>query len=268
MKKKIIIFCAALIVLSITAFGFINRNDLETDQAETKKSNTITSVEQVAEIVNNPSFPDFFYDIGTRFNEIKKVKLDNARSFNDFIGEEHAQRIVSYKSLSVIILDDNKQTDIRETGTGDVLTPAQIKLLQSSNYSTNILIRAEYIEKNKETGKLEESYWTPYLTIVPEKQAEYMPGKEALIEYLKNYSRMETALVQEKKIKPGKIYFTVSKKGTISNVKLTATSGYSSIDELLMGLIIDVPGKWEPAENSKGEKVDQELVISFGNMGC
>jgi hypothetical protein len=33
-------------------------------------------------------------------------------------------------------------------------------------------------------------------------------------------------------------------------------------------LITNFPGTWEPAENSKGEKVDQELVVSFGLMGC
>ena len=39
-------------------------------------------------------------------------------------------------------------------------------------------------------------------------------------------------------------------------------------DKKMIELITNLPGKWAPAENQKGEKVDQELVISFGLMGC
>lgn len=35
-----------------------------------------------------------------------------------------------------------------------------------------------------------------------------------------------------------------------------------------MGLITHAPGKWEAAENANGEKVDQDLVFSFGTIGC
>jgi len=36
----------------------------------------------------------------------------------------------------------------------------------------------------------------------------------------------------------------------------------------MMELIKNTPGNWNPAENSKGEKVIQKLVFSFGIMGC
>ena len=250
------------------AFGFINRNNSETDQAETTVNEDVAINTPVIEKINKRIFSDFIYDVGSRFRVIKKRDLDNVRSFSDFIGEDHAQRIVYYKSLSVTILDGDKQTDIKETGNDGVLTAAQIKLLQSADYSTNLLIRAEYTEKNKETGELENSYWTPYLTIVPEKQAVYVPGKDALLEYLKEYSKEARVNVQADKLKPAKLFFTVTKKGTIENVKLDRTSGYPSVDKTMIELIIKAPGKWEPAEDANGEKVDQELVISFGLMGC
>jgi len=250
------------------AFGFINRNNSETDQVETTVSENVAINTPVIEKINKRIFSDFIYDVGPRFHVIKKGNLDNVRSFSDFIGKDHAQRIVSYKSLSVIILDGDKQTDIKETGNHGVLTAAQIKLLQSTDYSTNLLIRAEYIERNKETGELENSYWTPYLTIVPEKQAAYVPGKDALMEYLKEYSKEVRVNVQTDKLQPAKLFFTVTKKGTIENVKLDRTSGYPSVDKKMIELITKTPGKWEPAENANGEKLDQELVISFGLMGC
>ncbi len=271
MKKSVILFITVLTALSLTAFGFINWNDSETDQLGTSSSEIDNFDNPVLLDINDkvfPVFPDFFYSVGNRFNSIKKEDLDNARSFSDFIGEDHAQRIVSYKSLSVIILEENKQTDIKETSDSGVLTAAQIELLRSSDYSTNLLIWADYREKNKETGVLEDSYWTPYLTIVPETQAVYGNGNDALINYLKENSKEETVKVQEDKLQPGKLYFTITKDGTISNVKVVATSGYPDVDNKLIELISKAPGTWEPAKNSKGEDVDQVLVISFGNMGC
>jgi hypothetical protein len=47
------------------------------------------------------------------------------------------------------------------------------------------------------------------------------------------------------------------------------TTGYSSLDDKFIELIKNIPGLWIPAENSKGEHVDQELVFTFGPAnGC
>lgn len=268
MKKSILIICTVLAILSLISFGFINLRDTVANQVEISSSKIVALDEQVVLDFNNEVFSDFFYAIGTRFGGIKKGDLDNARSIIDFLPYEATQSIVSYKSVSVIILDDNKQTDIRETGNSDVLTTAQTKLLRSANYSTNILIRADCQEQNKVTGKLEDSYFTPHLTIVPETQAVYIRGKDALIEYLKENSKEETSFVIKGKLQSGKLYFTVNKEGTISNAKIAATSGYPSIDKKMIELITNAPGVWEPAKNSEGEKVEQVLVFSFGIMGC
>lgn len=268
MKKNIIIFSTVLATLSLTALSVINWNDPETDQLVTSVSEEVTDNSQVIEKIEQRIFSDFIYDVGPRFSPIKKEELANARSFNDFIGEEHAQRIVSYKSLSVIFIINEEQSDIRESGSSNELTDAQLELLQMADYSTNFLIRADYEEMNKETGKLEDSYSTPHLTIVPEKQAEYVSGKDALMEYLKENSKEVRTNVQADKLQPAKLYFTVTKKGTIEHIKLDRSSNYPSVDQRMIDLISKAPGKWKPAENAYGEKVDQELVVSFGLMGC
>ena len=115
---------------------------------------------------------------------------------------------------------------------------------------------------------MENNYFSPHLTIVPEMQAVYVSGKNSLIEYLKENSKEETSFVLKDKLKAGKLYFTVTKEGKISNAKVRATSGYPSIDEKMIELITNSPGKWEPAKNSEGKKVDQVLVFSFGIIGC
>ena len=273
MKKNIIIFCAILTTLSLTAFGVINLKDSKPDKLETfvienKENNTVYG--PFTTKIEKKIFSDFIYDIGPRFSAIKKGDVDKARYINAFFDKEQIQAIVSLKSVSIIIIIDDKRSDIRETGYSDELTDAQLKLLRSFDYSTNFLIKAEYQQKNKETGKLEDSYSTPHLTIVPEKQAEYEFGKNELMDYLKENSKdaRTKANVEADKLQPAKLFFTVTKNGTIENVRLDRTSNYPIVDKAMIELITKAPGTWKPAENSKGEKVNQELVVSFGLMGC
>lgn len=268
MKNRSIIFSIAVVTLSLMAFGFINTNDVEADTLASNSNVSVTSSESISDSKYGPFLPDFFLDVGIRFNNFKKGELDKARSIHDLLSDLKNQQIVSFKSVEVIILDDKAQTDIREIGTSEILTDAQIHLLRNSDYSTNVLIRVGFDTKNTETGNLINRFSRLYLTIVPEKQAIYVDGNEALIEYLKVQSSKETAKIPEDQLLPGKLFFTVTEKGTISNIKLEDTSGSIAIDKLMIDLISNTPGAWEPAENSKGEKVDQTFVFSFGKMGC
>lgn len=279
MKKRVLVIVTVLLALSLTAFSVFKGNNATSysEEISDSKIEKVDLTEHELHVVHhNPFFmtldkedkSDFFIGIGTRFNGLKKETLNEVRSFDDLIGKEHAQRIVAYKSLSVIVLDDSEQTEIKITGTGGDFTKAQLELLQSSDYSSNLLISADYKEKNIETGLVEDSYWTPYITVIPETQASYKDGNEALIYYLRDYSLEETSLTQSDKLLPGKLYFTLSKFGTISNVQLRSTSGYTLVDNKLMELILKTSGSWHPAKNAKGETVDQQLVVSFGNMGC
>jgi hypothetical protein len=269
MKKRILIISIALSTLVLMAFGFMNWSDAKIERVKPLSSKVVAMEQPFAEDRNKPDLVEFFYDVDSRFRRtLTKEDLNRARSIHDILSNDMTQRVETYKSVSVIILENDKQTEIKETGKNDVLTAAQRKLLRESKYSTNFLIRAEYQQKNKETGVMEDSYFTPYITIVPEKQAEYVDGKDALLAYLKENSKEKTAIVEENKLQPGKLFFTITKKGDISNVTLGPSSGYPSIDETMLELITNAPGKWEAAENSKGEKVEQQLVFSFGLVGC
>lgn len=270
MKKSTLILCTLLAMVSLTACDFFTENKAETATSETLSSEEIASNTPILEKGEMKIFSDFIYDVGPRFNPIKKKDLDTIRSFSDLIGEDHAQRITTYKSLSVVVIEGDKRADTWGMGNTGDFTPAQLELLQSFNYSTNLLIRADYIERNTETGQVVENHdhWTPYLTIVPEKQATYVEGKEALKKYLKDHSEAARAHVDPEKLQPAKLFFTVTKDGTIENTKLDRPSGYPNVDKVMIQLITKTQGLWVPAENTKGEKVDQELVVSFGLMGC
>lgn len=264
MKKSILIFSVALSILSVTACA----NMAETDQSEPGISQDMASNTKLPEKPTNRIFEGFIYDVGPRFGPIKKSDLDTIRNFSEFLDPEHAERIVTYKSLSLVILDGQEETDLSETGQSGVLNAAQLKLLQSTDQSTSIMFSAHLMELGGESGQLEPSHWRPHLTIVPEKQAIYVDGIPALKKFLKDSTEEVRKDVDPKKLQAAKLFFTVTKTGTIENMHLDRPSGYPLVDEKMIELIRTTPGVWEPAENVKGEKVAQELVVSFGLMGC
>lgn len=259
MKKNILIFCAAFAILHLTAFSYINPNN---DKA-------VISCHKIAP-------PDLVYKVESRFmSRITKKDLLNAKSIIDILPKKATQSTEAYKNTSISILHRDNRVSIiynnkaiTELGNNSVLNAAQLKLLQSVDYSTNIRITSLCKKKNAITGKLEEYDLVYYMTIVPEKEATVIAGHDALINYLKKNSKAATVFITEDQLKPGKVSFTVTKKGTIAKVRIMSTSGYSFIDKTLVELINNMPQKWNAATNSKGEKVDQELIFFFGQQGC
>ena len=249
MKKSIIIFCTVLTTFCLMAFGYMNLSNTVTDQKDF-----------------NQADPDLIYKVDSRFmTTITKEDLHKATSVLDIVPKEaEGWWKVSFQTVTVAVLQDGDE--IRAMGNDKVLNAAQIMLLQSTDYSTNFYIKARSKNKHPDTGKIEDYVY--YLTIIPEKEAEYTSGHDALIAYLKENSKEKTAIIKQDKLQPGKVSFTVTKEGKIANVKLTDTSGYPSVDEALIELVSNMPDKWAPATNSKGEKVDQELVFFFGLEGC
>jgi hypothetical protein len=268
MRKRLLFFYTVLTIISVTSCDFLNSNDAESDQIGSLVGEEITENLKVEENTNSNIFSDFIYDVGPRFNAIKKSELKNVKAFSDLIEEEHANRITYYKKVSVMVLNGDEQTDIKETGKDGVFTSAQIELLQSSDYATNLKIWADYQEVDFYTGELVFSTWTPHLTVVPEKQASFAEGNDALKKYLKEETEEVRTHVDPDKLQPAKLYFTVTKNGTIENVYLDRPSGYPLVDKKMIELITTTVGAWKPAENNNGEKVDQELVVSFGLKGC
>ncbi len=264
MKKQILILSTTLASLLLMAFGFITlENPAMKTTGETQSESHCKPPQPEAD-----KYPDFFYDFGTRFGAIKKSDLDKMTHASDFLVIDEDEEFSDYGSVSVIIVIDDKRSDIREVGTSNELTAGQINLLRSSEPSTNFVVSADFECKNNKTGVVDYKSATPHLTIVPEKQAEYLLGKKALLAFFRENNKENTADLDEDKLQPAKLYFTVSKNGSITNVHLDRTSGFDHIDKTMVDLVNRLPSSWIPAENIQGEKVDQELVVSFGMVGC
>jgi len=270
MKKNIIILGTTLVILSLLIIGFTNWNNNETIESKLSHNKALALENQNIEGLNNNVIPDLYYGVDTRFAAVKKSDVDKATTIYDFLNEGEKQQIAYINSVDIIVIKDNQLSEIREYGTSDQLTDAQIKLIRSTDYFNHFTIRTEFKEKNTETGRLDERFFGPHITVVPNTQATYVNGKEALITYLKDNSNDNMNVIKDEKLGAIKLSFIISKQGTVKDVKHDAmTTGYPSIDEKFIKLIKNMPGKWTPAENSRGEKIEQELVFTFGPAdGC
>jgi hypothetical protein len=271
MNKTTIIFCTKLAMLNVLVFCFTScKNTIKTNDPNSSNSNDLALINSNLERTASKKNPDLYYGVDTRFEAYTKEDIHKAKTIYDFLTKEEAQQIAYINSVDVIIIKDNEQSRIREYGTNDRLTPGQLKLLRATEHFSHFTIRTEFKEKNTENGNLEERFFGPHITVVPQKQAIYRDGKESLITYFRKNSKESMNVIKEDKLGAIKLSFIITKEGTISNVQHDAmTTGYSSLDDKFIELIKNIPGPWIPAENSKGEHVDQELVFTFGPAnGC
>ena len=246
MKKYILVFCIVLTAIGLTAFGYVNRVDHTNYEDENL---------------------ELVYNVDSRFaSTITKEKLNNAKTIHDILPRCGTQARENFQNSRVSILDDNNE--ITEVGESEILNKDQTHLLHSVDYSDNIRVTSICSRKDIDTGQVYPDSIVYYMTVIPKKEAKYKAGQEALLTYLKESTKDHTSIIKMDQLKPGRVNFTVTKSGTISNVILDSTSGYDTVDKKLIEAISSMSEDWYPATNSKGENVDQELVFFFGLQGC
>lgn len=267
MKKIIFIICSALICFSLTAFGFMNwGEETKAPKPAPLEKGSAFFVNDLVGSVINPIEDDFVYNIDTRFiATITKEKLHAANSIREILPEKTTEPNVHYQDVKVSIF---KQEKISQFGGNAMLSAAQLNFMQSIDYSQNIVVEANSEIPTGFNDQTQLNYISYHMTVVPEQEAEYMDGMDALIQYLKTESLAAKAGVEKNQLKPGRLWFTITKEGEVANVKLDSSSAYPALDEKMQELMENLPGKWEPAKNSAGEAVEQELVFFFGMQGC
>lgn len=266
MNQRILIFCAAFFAISLTSFGFIKWKDASpVAKADSGSSGLIFD----HRFLSTGTDFEFAYSVDPRFlNTVTREELEKAQSITDIISTRDDAYIESYYNIQLSTFFEDRANEVNVQGENEVLTDAQIQLLRSMDYTSSFYITGNVKKRDAATGQLVVDTLVNYMTVLPKQPAAYESGKGALIAYLKEQSSDVIAMAREGQLKPGKISFTVTKAGEIGPVQLTSTSGYTAIDEKMLALIREIPGSWKVATNSKGEKVDQELVFSFGLMGC
>lgn len=269
MKKNQLLLGITILGLSLSSFAFINWNE--------NPINTIAPIHCQAVEFNHQFFksiypkdkyPDFFYQLGTRFAGIEKSKINRATSIFDFFEAEEIPAIEKIYQTQFILIVNDRQTDIRELGETEKLNENQLEFLQSLEISSNFILRADFLEKNNFNEDRYDNYATPHWTVVPHQQAQYNLGAEALEDYLRENNKEFTKNMSKKELQPAKLLFTINPNGQIENLRLDRSSGNKAIDKNMLKLMQELPGNWIAAEDEQGNKVAQELTVFFGIPGC
>lgn len=244
----------------------------QTDTA-TKKSKDLAVTEiKPTEVIKNPfqtELNDFYFGINNRFNPIKKSGLDKAITFHNYISGEDSKRIerlhsVEFKQLNRFSVVENSVSHDKEQ-----LSNEQLQFLRDLNYADDFKVKVYHQLKNNRTGGFETYDFDNYYTLVPEQQAVLTNGNKAFYNELKTLTHNDFKTINKDKFIMNKFYFTISKTGTIISVKKDRSCGYHKLDKTIENAIKNTSNKWQPAKNSNGDVVEQQLVLSFGlSMGC
>lgn len=261
MKNQIIILCLSIVAtVSLTSCNYSNETKLGSKDIALLVLDNKNEDTPKAE-------SEYYYGIGSRFAAISKTDLVNATTIYPFNNDEENERIDKVNTTEIIIIKHNRRSDRREYGNSQDLTKAQKELFKSLDYDKHFSMKTLFQEKSTDGEVLDERKYNPHYTVVPETQATYIKGEEALINYLIENTKDVTANLDNKKISANKVYFTITKEGLVENVSMHFSTNYPKLDNKLKALISNLPAQWNPAKNAKGEKVEQEIVFTFGPKG-
>lgn len=262
--KNFKLFAGALIImLTVSAFTYSNWN------SPTVHENSCRSITELEP-------PTLFYSLSAgSMNVVSKEAIQNAERISDLmpdhgIKEDLNKNIFSLRDVEIKIEPVRAMCGKiqLEKSNSNVLNEAQKSMLKTANYSDNFQLEGFITETKFIKDANKDRYFNYNMKVVPEYQASYKAGNDALLDFLKTECQTTIASVQKGHLKSGNIGFTITTEGIVSNIDLRTTCGYPDIDKKMMELIDRLPEGWNVAMNAKNEKIDQTLVFSYGLGGC
>ena len=273
MKRNLITYSSLLAILACFTLSCAKTNSNQADIEAALAINDVPSEkdeprENLDYLVNTWSSP-------VTKEEVKQItslwyfwsEKDKAKYKRDAFREIWVVNLKDYHDWTL----DVSEVDPGRKATGPTVefTKEQLDLVANADYSDHLRFSARFNRTNIETGEVEENVLiSQSMSVVPDVQAAYDGGFEALVNYLKQASRDRVKHVKRDEVGRCRIFFNVTNKGTVTGVRMVETSKYAEVDEALIKIVNEIPQKWTPAQNGKGEKVDQEFVFTFGRAGC
>ncbi|MCB0396618.1 MAG: energy transducer TonB [Flavobacteriales bacterium] len=217
-----------------------------------------------------PAEPDMQYEIyGNAFQRAKMEKLANAATLSDIFPNFPASWIEEYINVELAVMIDGELTKV--TGTNDTLNPEQKSILKKLDPGTLIMMDADYRRTNAVTGVLEPGHMHHRTFAVPETEASYPGGPEAMAKYFSDACTWPIAAQMDPSFKESVVQFTIDEKGNVTDVRLLWSSGNTLADGCLFETVSRMP-VWTPARNSKDKKMKQTISVRIYNAaqtsGC
>lgn len=209
---------------------------------------------------------DLSFEIRGKYTRgVSLEKLSVAETMIDIRPGYPSSWIEGYTSTQVSVTTKGKVRSA--TGINDTLSAEQQNLLQMADVGSDIVVDIGYIHQNPVTLFPDIRNINFAMTVVPEVEATFPEGYQALISYLEQNAMDKISEDFTKEMRTVVINFTVTKAGEIANVRVSKSSDDPEIDKLLLRVINKMP-QWNPAEDDEGRKIEQEFEFIVGNIGC
>lgn len=205
---------------------------------------------------------------GIYAKSIPQAQLQAATTLTDINPGFPASFIAADDYITVEVKTTCSDSHKSATSKGHSLTTEQKEILQCADLDSDVNMVVHYNSTNVVTQEIEKRKLDFSIKVAPEKQAAYVGGYDALQAY------MQTNVLDQFKNQnltdPGTatVKFLVDKNGKVTEVEAVETTGYFHIDVLIIQALQNMP-LWQPAQNIKGETLEQEFQMSVGDMwGC
>lgn len=267
MKKTILVSGTVILLSSLGAYGYMNWSTSPASTPSAFSDPTFRFAHFLSDYQLRPTEPEFIYDVNPRFMAtITKEELEQATQLSDLLPENATDGMSDFSEVKVHVLKG--QNELSKSGMNERLNSAQLELLRTIGYSENFFVTGRCKYNNKRSGQVEDYDLVYYVSVVPEIPAQYKYGQDGLLYYLREQSKKAITGINVNAIQPGKLIFTITTEGQLTNVHMESSCGIEKIDKVMRDALKNIPEGWEPAKNQQGDKVEQILVFSYGIMGC
>ncbi len=199
---------------------------------------------------------------------IKKETICESKLISEVIPGYPVNWISSYTSVEIQSLSAEKT--MKAISTTDTLNTEQKNLLKMVDVGTDLIFKINYSYNTPVTHTIENNELFTTLTIIPEKEAEYIGGNNQMKNYISESGINKIPKETIKEFRQAVIHFTIDTDGKIVEASIIKTSGNSKTDSLLLETINQMP-KWKPAETMNGLKVKQKFEFTVNGInpaGC
>ena len=193
---------------------------------------------------------------------IERQTISGAFSIQDIHPQYKPSWIKEFINIEIQTIQDGKTKIARSED--DLLTEDQIKNLIASDINTDIYLKIDYIPNNNLKHN-EPKIYDATFRINPDKDAEFVTGEKSMMSYL---DRNVITKVQDYRFEQyalAAVKFTVDQSGHIENVSVQESSKDEKIDLMMVNAMCNMPA-WKAAEFYDGSKVDQDFILTVGDM--
>ncbi len=209
------------------------------------------------------------YDIYDTYSKpVLSEQLNEARAMVDINPDYPSSWIAESDYISSEIKVICEGDVVATKGKNHLLSEAQKNALKKADSGTSIDVEIKYNAKNSITNLIDVKTMNFSVSLIPEKEAEYIGGQEKMKAYLKENAVDKINESANNNFELAKVRFIVDESGKTINAEISKSSEDEIIDQLILEAISNMPN-WMPAESSDGRKVRQEFEFIVGTIiGC